>query len=167
MFVSKRCKLSESPKECWLIFDESFPKISGYFFFINCRIVNLRFFISCYICTHWQYHVHCDFDFQVTSEQVHDTFSWAIFDPSISFLLFYSHFWTGHESRTIIWTDGHRERRVEMKLCWHYNEILCISLSLIRLVESRVCGNVEGGGWVGHTSTNNKVLLFSFKGERV
>lgn len=150
-----------------------FPKIPGIFFFINCRIVNLRFFDSFYICTHWQYHVHCDFDFQKSSDQVHDTFSWAIFDPSMSFLLFYSHFWTGHESGTSIWTDGYRERRVEMKLCWHYNEILCISLSLIRLVESGVCGDAEGvGGWVGglgvgHTSTNNEVLLFSFKGERV
>lgn len=122
-----------------------FPKIPGIFFFINCRIFN-----TCYICTHWQYHVHCDFDFKVTSDQVHDTFSWAIFDPSMGFLLFYSHFWTGHESGTSIWTDGHRERRVEMKLCWHYNEILCISLSLIRLVESRVCGDAEGvGGWGG------------------
>lgn len=79
--------------------------------------------------------------------------SWHILMSNIwskyEFLLFYSHFWTGHESGTSLWTDGHRERRVEMKLCWHYNEILCISLSLIRLVESRVCGDAEGVGGGG------------------
>lgn len=145
-----------------------FPKIPGIFFLVNCRIVNLRFFNSCYICTRplclW-----LSSDLRSGSWHILMSNIWSKYE----FLLFYSHFWTGHESGTSIWTDGHRERRVEMKLCWHYIEILCISLSQIRLVESRVCGDAEGvGGWigglgVGHTSTNNEVLLFSFKGERV